>query len=379
MKQRKWLASIILIVICLVISTVRLEANGIHEFSSGKFGSSPQQPQVTVAPDGSIYLVYGSENTIYCALSRDRGKTFSTPVALANEGPMSLGMHRGPRIAATKDFVVITAVVGKQGKGRDGSLRAWRSADRGKTWGKSVTVNDAVDSPREGLHGMAPGPGNFVFAAWLDLRALVPGKPGTELYGAVSHDGGLTWRQNVLVYHSRDGSICECCHPSVAINQKGQIYVMWRNALGGARDMYLTASADGGKTFAAAQKLGEGTWPLNACPMDGGEITVTRANQPETAWRREDRIFVSRTGGAEQPVGRGRNPVIAYGTKGRYVAWQDSSEKSVVLLAPDAKEPVRLGTNSTYVDLIAGPGGTVIAAWEEGDKEKKIVKVQILS
>ncbi|MCI0420044.1 MAG: hypothetical protein L0312_12610, partial [Acidobacteria bacterium] len=68
MKQRKWLASIILIVICLVISTVRLEANGIHEFSSGKFGSSPQQPQVTVAPDGSIYLVYGSENTIYCAL-----------------------------------------------------------------------------------------------------------------------------------------------------------------------------------------------------------------------------------------------------------------------------------------------------------------------
>src|SRR5436189_125425 len=124
MTQSERCVSLILILLGLMISAARLEANGIHEFPPGKFGSSPQQPRVTVAPDGSIYLVYGSGNSIYCAFSRDRGKTFSTPVLVANEGPMSLGMHRGPRIAATKDYVVITAVVRKQGKGRDGSLLA---------------------------------------------------------------------------------------------------------------------------------------------------------------------------------------------------------------------------------------------------------------
>lgn len=371
----------LIVTVVLIVSAVlplAFRADGVHEFAPGKAGASPQQPQVAVAPDGSIYLAYGSENSIYCAVSRDRGKSFSLPVLVGNEGPLSLGMHRGPRIAATKDFVVITAVAGKQGKGRDGSLLAWRSADQGKTWSKSVTVNDAVDSPREGLHDMAAGPGNLVFTAWLDLRALIPGKPGTELYGAVSMDGGMTWSRNSLVYRSPDGSICQCCHPSVAIDSTGQIYVMWRNALKGSRDLYLTASTDGGKTFAAAQKLGTGTWPVDACPMDGGEITLNRDSVPATIWRREEQIFVAKTG-AEERVGKGRNPVIAYGAKGRYLAWQDSAEKSVVLLAPGTKEPIRLGTNSAYVDLVAGPGGTVIAAWEEGDKDKKTIKVQILS
>ena len=303
---------------------------------------------------------------------------FSTPVLVANEGPLALGMRRGPRIAATKDFVVITAVVGKQGKGQDGSLLAWRSADQGKTWSKSVTVNDAVDSPREGLHGMAAGSRNFVFVAWLDLRALVPGKPGTELYEAVSSDGGMTWSLNSLVYRSPDGSICQCCHPSAVIDAKGRIYVMWRNDLGGSRDLYLTSSSDGGKTFPIAKKLGAGTWLLDACPMDGGDITLSRDGVPEAIWRREDQIFVSRPNGPEELVGKGRNPVIADGAKGRYLAWQDISEKNVVVLTPGAKVPVRLGTNSAYVDLVAGPGGTVLAAWEEADWDKKTVKVQIL-
>ncbi len=371
------IVTIVIVIALLILPTLR--ANGLHEFSPGKAGASPQQPQVAAAPDGTIYLVYGSENSIYCAVSRDRGNAFSTPVLVANEGPLALGMHRGPRIAATKDFVVITAVVGKQGKGQDGSLLAWRSADQGKTWSKSVTVNDAVDSPREGLHDIAAGPLNLVFAAWLDLRALVPSKPGTELYGAVSSDGGRTWSRNSIVYRSPDGSICQCCHPSVVIDAKGKIYVMWRNDLGGSRDLYLTSSSDGGKSFAIAKKLGAGTWLLDACPMDGGQITLSRDGVPETIWRREDQIFVARPSGPEQLVGKGRNPAIAYGAKGKYLAWQDVSEKSVVLLTPGAKAPVRLGTNSAYVDLAVGPGGTVIATWEEGNKEKKTVKVQILS
>src|SRR5439155_6176183 len=131
MKTGQHMIVTIVVLIALVMSPPKLRADGLHEFSPGKAGASPQQPQVAVAPDGTIYLVYGSENSVYCAVSRDHGKGFSTPVLVANEGPLALGMRRGPRIAATKDFVVITAVVGKQGKGQDGSLLAWRSADQG--------------------------------------------------------------------------------------------------------------------------------------------------------------------------------------------------------------------------------------------------------
>lgn len=265
--MRSFWMMIVLAVMSLALAVAPpIEANNQHEFASGKAGVSPQQPQVAVAPDGSIYVAYGSENNIYCAFSRDQGKTFSGPVLVANEGPLALGMHRGPRIAATRDSVVITAMVGRQGKGRDGNLLAWRSGDRGQSWSKSVVVNDAVDSAREGLHGMASGPGNVLFAAWLDLRALIPGKPGTELYGAFSADGGKSWSRNTLVYRSPEGSICQCCHPSVAIDAKGTVYVMWRNSLKGLRDMYVVVSTDGGKSFGSAWKLGTGSWPLEACP-----------------------------------------------------------------------------------------------------------------
>ena len=57
-----------------------------------------------------------------------------------------------------------------------------------------------------------------LFAAWLDKR----GK-GTQLYGARSTDGGATWSKNIPIYKSPEGTICECCHPSIAIDAAGQI------------------------------------------------------------------------------------------------------------------------------------------------------------
>src|SRR5262245_19203109 len=93
MRIRKHMIGNVIALISAVLAS-SLMANEVHEFASGKAGASPQQPQVAVAPNGSIYLVYGSENSVYCAVSRDRGKSFLPPVLVADEGPLSLGMHR---------------------------------------------------------------------------------------------------------------------------------------------------------------------------------------------------------------------------------------------------------------------------------------------
>ena len=75
-------------------------------------------------------------------------------------------------------------------------------------------------------------------------------------------------------------------------------------------------STDGGRTF-HAQKLGEGTWPLNACPMDGGGLVVD-AKGPLTAWRRGGSLFVARPGERETELGAGKNVALA---GGRTTAW----------------------------------------------------------
>jgi hypothetical protein len=323
-----------------------------------------KQPQVAVAP-GRTGLTYGSANTIYFAYSTDNGNTFSKPVVVAKPGVISLGNHRGPRIAYTGDGILISAISGKEGKGKDGDLLVWRSTDNGKNWSKPVVVNDVPAAAREGLHAMAVGQHNLVYAAWLDLRSK-----GMKLYGSLSKDGGVHWEANRLIYESPDGSICNCCHPSISFGPGEEIHVMWRNALGGSRDMFEAVSHDQGRTF-AAKKMGTGTWPLNACPMDGGGMVVDREGHTLSVWRRAEGIYELEDGKAEKEIGRGKNPAVAAGLHGVYVAWNQGP--SIQLLRPGAKAPVTLSESGAFVSL-SSDGKNVIAAWEEngGVKVKNV-------
>ncbi len=316
--------------------------------------TSFKQPQLAVSKE-VVAAAFGAGNDLYFAASHDGARSFDAPVRIATHGRLSLGRRRGPRIALAGKTVVISAVVGEKGGGADGDLLAWRSSDGGKTWSKPARVNDEAGSAREGLHAMAAGADGTVFAAWLDLR---DGK--TTLYGAKSMDGGATWLDNVQIYKSPDGFICQCCHPSVMFGKGGEIYAMWRNWLGGSRDMYLTVSRDGGVTFQGQQKLGEGTWPLNACPMDGGGVALDRNNHVVTAWRRDKAIFEAAPGERERELGPGKDPWVAVGTKGAYFAW--SAPGGLVVLRPGSGATEPLAPEGEAVTL-AGKDA-VFAAWE---------------
>jgi hypothetical protein len=236
-------------------------------------------------------------------------------------------------------------------------LTAWRSTDHGRTWTKTGAVNDVPGAAREGLHAVVPlAGGKGLFAVWLDLR-----EKGTRLYGAKSVDGGSTWSKNVPVYESPDGTICQCCHPSLAVDASGAIHVMWRNVMDGSRDMYAAVSTDGGAHFAQSKKLGDGTWKLNACPMDGGGFVVVDG-KITSAWRRENTIYLSEEGSAERAVGTGKDVAIARNRKGPYLAW--TREANVVALAPGDKEPVMIGKDGGFATLLPLVDGSVLAAWE---------------
>jgi hypothetical protein len=321
--------------------------------------AAPERPnkQPQLATDGqAVALAYGSGNTIYFARSDDGGKTFSTPAVVSRDGVISLGARRGPRIAFASGAIVVSAIVGEKGRGADGDLLSWRSTDGGKTWSAPVKVNDVSGSAREGLHAMS-GDGKALFATWLDLRSK-----GTRLYGSSSSDGGATWSKNVLVYESPSGSICECCHPSVVAGA-GRIAVMFRNQAEGARDMYVTTSTDGGRTFSAAKKLGTGTWMLNACPMDGGGLLL-HPKGVMAAWRRDKTVFLSVGDGAETQIGAGKDPVIAPLPRGPVVAW--TSPEGLVAQVPGSDKPALLDPRGAYASLLPLRGGAMLAAWESG-------------
>lgn len=251
---------------------------------------------------------------------------------------------------------MISAIAGVQGRGADGDVLMWRSTDGGGTWSAGSRLNEVMSSAREGLHAMRAR-GQTVFVAWLDLRS-----EGTTVYGAVSRDGGATWSRNGLVYRSPNGTVCECCHPSVAIDAENNVYVMFRNVIAGSRDLYLARSTDGGQSFSPARKLGSGTWQLNACPMDGGGVAVGSDGTPVAIWRRGREVFTASDDRSEERVGSGKDPSITLSRNALYAGW--TSERGLQLRTPGRNEAIVLDKEGSYLQLVATTDGAVVATWE---------------
>ena len=307
------------------------------------------QPQVAVAPSGRIHVVFGKDNAVFHTTSPD-GRTFSSPVKIGELDKLALKMRRGPRVTATDKLVLVTAI-----SHADGNVHAWTSADTGKTWKETAPLNTVPKSAREGLQALAGDGRGLVVAVWLDMR----GK-GTGLWGRISRDGGATWADDVSIYQSPDGHICECCVPTVAISPTGEIAATWRNWLGGSRDLYLATSHDG-RTFASAQKLGTGTWKLNACPMDGGSLAFAPDGKWLAVWRRERTVFASDTSAPEKQLAANAvQPVTAFAGKTPLMLWEANG---ALMLQRGNAAPVRFAENAAAASIVSGPESAAVV-WE---------------
>ena len=343
-----------------------------------RMSNGAQQPQVVVDHAGGIHLTFGSKGSIFYTYSTDEGASYAEPIRIATLKALALGMRRGPRIAVVEKSIVLTAIGGEQGGGRDGDLLCWRSEDKGRTWHGPSQVNDVTRSAREGLHGMAASPKGEIFCVWLDLRSK-----GTQIFGSRSTDGGATWSENELVYKSPGGSVCECCHPSVVYDDRGVLHVMWRNSLRGNRDMFWMTSEDGGKTFGEAAKLGRGSWKLKACPMDGGAIAVHGKNgKIAAAWRRDKDVFLT----ANQPsdermLGTGVQPWVAADEQRLYSVWLTGRPGDLYLAISDQDQPIKLanGARDPVVGAAAIDRGPVVVAWEDDENGQSVIKAKNIS
>jgi len=320
-----------------------------------------KEPQLA-ASRGIVAMAFGSGSNIFVATSKDNGQRFTKPVKVGGAPVVPLSRHRGPRIAISGAAIVVTAVVGQteatathsHGLPSDGDLLEWRSLDGGVTWSKPATINDASTAPREGLHTLATDGHGNLFAAWLDQR-----DKGTQLYGAWSGDSGATWSKNVKIYESPDGTICQCCHPTAAFNEAGGVDVMWRNVLDGSRDFYLIR-ADAQRRFGKPERLGIGTWKIDACPMDGGGL-VNAGSKTFTVWRRMEEVFIDEPGKPENKIGDGKDVALAASGSRVYAAWIKGTQ--LVLWASGKQETI--ASQAAFPNLTALSGGGALLAWEE--------------
>ena len=318
-----------------------------------------KMPAVTTDKDQNVHIVFGKGDSLLYSYSSDKGKSFSKPHLIEKLRGLNASAMRGPQITSTKDGLSVI------GTSEDGKIHSW-VCDRAGKWYKSGMVSDLDSVALEGFVSLASD-GNNAFAVWLDLR----GDKHNKIYGAGSTNGGKTWSENMLIYQSPDSSVCECCKPSVRMNGQN-VYVMFRNWINGNRDMYLVRSTDRGKTFGTETKIGNGSWPLKGCPMDGGNITISKNGEINTVWRRENTIYACRAGAAEIPLGEGKGCSLESVNGELAYIWINKAE--IICMLPD-KKVINVGKGSS-ASLKSIDDHTLLCTWEnEGMIYCKMIKV----
>ncbi len=335
-----------------LIFSLLLAINGYIEsgFFTGTEVAKGLQPAAITDQNGVAHIVYGRGEILYYT-SSGTGVHFDPSVQVDSLPGLAIGSTRGPQIAVNEQSVMIIAL------DKMGNVWAYTRSRSGGQWQKRVRVNDIDDVAKEGFVALTTGPANEYTAVWLDLR----GDQQNKLVGARSTDGGRTWSANKIMYQSPTGTICECCQVS-AVSQGKQVALMFRNFINGSRDMYLLTSIDGGQTFGKAEKIGEGTWKLNACPMDGGGLSIGPNGKLSTVWRRADKLYTARPGQSEVELTTGKNAKIVTTQKGDYIVFQQNGQ--LWKITPGQPKPITLGPGA-YAKLTRLANDRVLCLWEQ--------------
>jgi hypothetical protein len=346
--MRKLLSMIFLAVLFLSLSS-------LSAINSNSIGDG-QQPQISVDNKGTVRVVFGSENKIFCATSKDHGQSFSNPVLVALVPEMHLGMSRGPQLTSSANYSVITAM------DKSGNIHWFQLNHATKKWKAMGIVNDLKGSAPEGLMSIAADKKDNFYAVWLDIRT---GKHN-QIYFATLSGKAVSWSKNILSYQSPDQHVCECCKPSIAV-QGSSVAIMFRNWLNGSRDLYVTRSSNGGRTFAAAQKLGMDTWKLNGCPMDGGGLIIDPSNTVQTTWQRKGIVYYCQPGQPEIYIGNGRSCSISGSGTNSIINYQNRDTVKLVLLKSRKTQVVG---NGSFLKSAVLPNDKIICVWEQDNMIK---------
>ena len=368
----------------------------------------------SIAADGPRVAVAwsareGSGRTdIYLATSADSGRTFGDPVRVNDEaGTARVGGEMPPRVVFSGRAIEVLWV----SRGTATTIRVARSDDGGRTFAASREVQQAGVAGDRGWPALASDARGGFHAIWLDHRGHARPEGAPHVHGATTNAtekrDGVAMAQKSALYYGGRGSeheiakgVCYCCKTALATAPDGTIFAAWRHVFAGnLRDIAMTASRDGGRTFAPFVRVSEDQWQLDGCPDDGPALAVDARGVAHVVWptvvskpEAHKAIFYASTRDGRRFTPRirvsteGKNaahPQLALDTRGRpFVVWDELEDGQRRLFishrAADGSFPVPTSISipsAAWYPAIARADDSLLVAATEGTSPDSVIRV----
>jgi len=186
---------------------------------------------------------------IYVSKSTDRGVTWSTPV-IVNVSMYSSAAQQCPSIAVGPDGAVYVAWHENRTGGLNINVYLARSNGGSLIFGPAVRVDDTgIQFSWQEAPSVAVNCKGVVFVVWKDDRGGTP-----RVYGARSTNRGDTFSANIRIDDGAAANVATGT-PTLAADDLGRFYVVWNDNRDLNSNIYLSRSVDNGATFSASVRV----------------------------------------------------------------------------------------------------------------------------
>jgi hypothetical protein len=345
-------------------------------------GTGAQHAPRIAARGSRVVVVWHEEGpgleNVFLAVSRDRGKTFSAPVRVSDNGAGTV-TELNPAVALRGRRVYVVWQEYASGRNDDaGRIELARFDARGRKLGADVRVDDAdADGAGKWLPAIALVGADPV-VAWVDERDAGPeGEPLEHIYAARGRAGGTSFDPAVRV--STGTPVPLAVHvenqwgPTLAV-ARDTVYAAWTDFRSYNWDIFVARSDDGGTSWGSSVQVDD--YPDLERIDERPSLAVDRRGPLHVAWtdlrarEADTNVFYARSDdrGAtftpNKPLDDSKvgfdpdtdapsnqwQPSLAADRDRLFVAWQDN----------------RLGNNDVFFTTSAD-GGTTFAASERAD------------
>lgn len=368
-------------------------------------GANASAPFLFAARDGSLLLSWIERDakdpkTASVKVSRFQSGQWSPASTVVRRNDLFVNWADFPSVVESTDGTLFVHWLQMRGGGTYSyDVMLARSRDRGKSWSKPAVLHDDGKAAEHGFVSLVPHPTEpRISAAWLDGRHMSPGAGGHEGHGEMSlRYATVDGEGRIANTAELDRRTCECCATAMTLTTDGPVVAYRDRDENEVRDISVVRKTQQGWT--KPRPVHNDGWKIAGCPVNGPQLDA-RGRNVVAGWftaagdKGRVRVAFSSDGGATfaKPVvidagaPMGRVDLLLLDDGSAFVTWLDGEGKDGAIVARRVTRDGKLGPAITVTKTatarsagfprIARIGRDVVVAWtDSAAKQVRLARV----